>query len=97
MEMLEQPDAVARALNYGARLMGGDNMVKLGGLDEFKDSLVKIDSLLIAACGTSYLAGKYAECLMRDLGCFKYVQALIASEINYRDFPKTNGGFLSIS
>jgi len=34
---------------------------------------------------------------MRDLGCFKYVQALIASEINHRDFPKQNGGFLSIS
>jgi glucosamine--fructose-6-phosphate aminotransferase (isomerizing) len=32
-EMLEQPDAVARTLNYGARLMGGENMVKLGGLD----------------------------------------------------------------
>jgi hypothetical protein len=36
MEMLEQPEAVARSLNYGARLMGGDNMVKLGGLDREK-------------------------------------------------------------
>ena len=34
MEMLDQPDAIARAINYGARLMGGDNMVKLGGLDQ---------------------------------------------------------------
>lgn len=39
-EMLEQPDAVARTLNYGARLMGGDNMVKLGGLDSNRDELV---------------------------------------------------------
>lgn len=97
MEMMEQPDAVARALNYGARLMGGDNMVKLGGLDSKKDQLIKIDSLIIAACGTSFLAGKYAECLMRDLGSLKYVTALIASEINNRDFPRENGGFLSIS
>jgi hypothetical protein len=29
MEMLEQPDAVARSLGYGARLMGGENSVKL--------------------------------------------------------------------
>lgn len=28
---------------------------------------------------------------------FKYVEALIASEINARDFPRTHGGFLSIS
>jgi len=33
MEMMEQPDAVAKALNFGARLMGGKNMVKLGGLE----------------------------------------------------------------
>ena len=33
MEMLDTPEAVARSLNYGARLMGGENMVKLGGLD----------------------------------------------------------------
>jgi hypothetical protein len=36
MEMLDTPEAVARSLNYGARLMGGENMVKLGGLDHNK-------------------------------------------------------------
>ena len=97
MEMLEQPEAVARSLNYGARLMGGENMVKLGGLDRNRDELMKIDNLIIAACGTSYLAGKYGEYLMRELGCFKYVNSMFASEINERDFPKTNGGFISIS
>lgn len=39
MEMMDQPEAIARALNYGARLMGGENMVKLGGLDLKKDDL----------------------------------------------------------
>jgi hypothetical protein len=34
---------------------------------------------------------------MRELGCFKTVQSFVASEINQRDFPKNNGGFLSIS
>ena len=97
MEMLEQPEAVARALNYGARLMGGDNMVKLGGLDKNRSDLSQIDNLIIAACGTSYLAGRYGETLMRELGCFKYVQTLIASEITERDMPLSNGGFVSIS
>jgi glutamine---fructose-6-phosphate transaminase (isomerizing) len=97
MEMLEQPDAVARSLNYGARLMGGENMVKLGGLDAKREELVKIDNLIIAACGTSNNAGRYGEYLMRELGCFKYVESIIASEIFDRDLPKKNGGFISIS
>jgi len=97
MEMLQQPDAVARSLNYGARLMGGENMVKLGGMDKFQESLKSIDSLIIAACGTSHLAGKYGEYLMKELGCFKYINSVIASEIRPRDFPKKNGGFLGIS
>lgn len=88
MEMMDQPEAIARALNYGARLMGGENMVKLGGLDLKKDDLQSIDYMIIAACGTSHLAGKYGEYLMRELGCFKYCESLIASEINKRDFPK---------
>jgi glucosamine--fructose-6-phosphate aminotransferase (isomerizing) len=97
MEMLEQPEAIARALNYGARLMGGENMVKLGGLDSKKEELSSIENLIIAGCGTSHLAGKYGEFIMRQLGCFKYVSSLISSEINERDFPKSKGGFLSIS
>lgn len=36
MEMMEQSDAVARTLGFGGRLMGGDNMVKLGGLENDK-------------------------------------------------------------
>ena len=73
MEMLDQPEAVARSLNYGARLMGGENMVKLGGLDDKREKLIEIDNLIIAACGTSHNAGRYGEYLMRELGCFKYV------------------------
>ena len=56
MEMYEQPDSVAKALNYGARLMGGKSMVKLGGLDNNEENLIQIDHLVLAACGTSYYA-----------------------------------------
>lgn len=57
MEMLEQPDAVAKALNYGARLMGGKSLVKLGGLEQNEEKLLQIENLVIAACGTSFYAG----------------------------------------
>jgi len=72
-------------------------MVKLGGLDSKREQLTKVDNMIIAACGTSHYASKYGEYLMREMGCFKYVEALVASEINPRDFSKSNGGFLSIS
>ena len=45
--------------------MGGENSVKLLGLDSNMDKLKNIDSLIIAACGTSHLAGKYGEYMMR--------------------------------
>lgn len=47
---------MAKALNYGARLMGGKAMVKLGGLEQNEENLVAIDNLIIGACGTSFYA-----------------------------------------
>jgi glucosamine--fructose-6-phosphate aminotransferase (isomerizing) len=81
MEMCDQPDAIARSLNYGARLSGGDNLVKLGGLDHELEKLKRVDSLIIAACGTSLLAGLYGEAIMKELGCFKFVNCISAGEI----------------
>jgi len=57
MEMLDQPNAVYKALNYGARFISGEPLVKLGGLEQNEEELVAIDNLIIAACGTSYYAG----------------------------------------
>lgn len=97
MEMMEQSNAVAQTLGFGGRLMGGDNMVKLGGLENEKKKLCEIENLIIAACGTSFRAGQYGEILMKEMAGFNYVEALVASELEARDFPKKNGGFLSIS
>jgi glucosamine--fructose-6-phosphate aminotransferase (isomerizing) len=97
MEMLDQPNAVCKALNYGARFISGEPMVKLGGLDNHEEQLIDIDNLIIGACGTSYYAAQYAEYLMRDLETFSYVEAKIASEITEEDLRIKNGGFLSVS
>ncbi len=56
MEMLDQPNAVCKALNYGARLGNGGG-VKLGGLDSHEEELIDIENMMIAACGTSFYAG----------------------------------------
>lgn len=97
-EMLEQPDSVEKALNYGGRLGGSEpGMVKLGGMDNDEEELIHIENLLIAACGTSYYASLYGSYLMREFGCFQMIDVKIASEIQTKDFPKRNAGLLCVS
>lgn len=97
MEMMDQPNAICKALNYGARFKEG-GLVKLGGLESNEDELIAIENLIIGACGTSFYAGQYAEYLLREMQCFEFVQAKIASEITQGDLNGIkNGGFLSVS
>ena len=100
MEMLDQPASVNKALNYGARLMTNKAMVRLGGLEAKQDKLQQIESLVLAACGTSHYATVYAELLMKNLNCFEYIRCIKASEITEDDLRFKNphtAGFLSVS
>lgn len=69
---MEQPQAISRALNYGARLM--DDSSKLGGLDKNKDTLKGVRHLVIAACGTSYFSGLAGAQIMRTMRSFETIQ-----------------------
>ncbi len=95
-EILEEPAAVSRTLNYGARLLN-DSEVKLGGLEVAADELLKIKHLVIAACGTSYHAGLYGALAMRAMKAFETVQVVDASEITPHHFPSVGAGLLVIS
>lgn len=98
MEMNDQPNAVAKALNYGARFVPGEAMVKLGGLEAHEEALIGIENMMIAACGTSFYAAQYAEYLLREMEVFQFVEAKIASEIQDCDLQTIKqGGFLSVS
>jgi glucosamine--fructose-6-phosphate aminotransferase (isomerizing) len=95
-EIMEQPQAVARALNFGGRL-ASDKTVMLGGLDANVGFLSKINHLIIAACGTSLFAARFGAKLMRSLKCFDTVQVIDAAELEQDDFPVHGGGLLVIS
>jgi glucosamine--fructose-6-phosphate aminotransferase (isomerizing) len=95
-EILEQPDAVSRTLNHGARLKG-EAGAKLGGLETRAEELLGIRHLVIAACGTSYHAGLYGALAMRAMHSFETVQVVDASEITTHHFAKDGGGLLVIS
>ena len=60
-------------------------MVRLGGLEQHEKSLMQVDSLILAACGTSHLATKYVAALMRQLQCFEFIECKNASEITRQD------------
>lgn len=94
-ECLEQPEAIARALSYGARMNG--RRIVLGGLDSNIDELSQIKNLLITACGTSKHAGDFGAKLMRDLDCFDTVFTMDSAEVRRSEIPKHNGGLLAIS
>ncbi len=95
-EILEQPDAVSRTLNHGARLKG-EAGAKLGGLETREEELMSIHHLVIAACGTSYHAGLYGALAMRAMHSFETVQVVDASELTAHHFPQKGGGLLVIS
>ena len=83
--MLDEPECVNKALNFGARIMTAKAMVRLGGLEKNEEKLALVENLILAACGTSHFATKYVEVLIRKLGCFDYVDCKIASEITEQD------------
>jgi glucosamine--fructose-6-phosphate aminotransferase (isomerizing) len=85
MEMMDEPECVNKALNFGARLMTAKAMVRLGGLEKYEEKLMQVDNLILAACGTSHYATKYVEVLLRKLGSFDFVECKIASEITEQD------------
>lgn len=88
-EIYEQPEALSRALNYGARLGKGGSRIKLGGLEQNEAQLKKLKRMVITGCGTSLNAGLYGELLMRSLGCFDSVYTVDSSEVDSRTFGKS--------
>jgi glucosamine--fructose-6-phosphate aminotransferase (isomerizing) len=80
--------SIQRTLNMGGRLLG-DNQVKLGGLDSYKDKLVDCEHIILMGCGTSYNAGQVGCKVIRSLQCFSTVQCIDASEFILDDIPVT--------
>lgn len=95
-EILEQPEAIERTLNFGARIPT-ETGVKLGGLESRTEELLAIEHLVIAACGTSYHAGLYGAMAMRAMESFVTVQVVDASELTIHHFAKRGAGLLVLS
>lgn len=86
-EINEQHESSLRAISHGGRLMS-NNEVRLGGLNEKKKELLKLDNIILLGCGTSYHAGMFGVNYLKELGGFNSVQLYDGAEFNENDIPK---------
>mmetsp|Transcript_1177 Transcript_1177/g.1890 ORF Transcript_1177/g.1890 Transcript_1177/m.1890 type:complete len:667 (+) Transcript_1177:19-2019(+) len=94
-EIIEQPEAIARALNHGARLT--QDSAKLGGLDEIKEKFLGVENLVLLGCGTSEFASLFGSHILKHLRILNTVQVIDGSEMTEYDIPKQNPGVIAIS
>lgn len=95
-EIMEQPEAAMRAISGGGRILN-ENEVKLGGLKDHKDELLKIKHLTILASGTSYHAGLMGQKWMQQLSGFDTIRTVDASEFTVSDLAPEHAGVLVLS
>jgi glucosamine--fructose-6-phosphate aminotransferase (isomerizing) len=78
-EIMEQPDAVSRAMGEGGRLLKDFGTAKLGGLNLEKRDFFDINRIHILAMGTGYYAGMVGAGMIENLARIP-VQVFDASE-----------------
>ncbi len=86
-EIMEQPDAINRAMNNGGRIENNVS-VKLGGLDLCKSRILDINHLIILGCGTSFHAGLWSLDIFKSLDIFDTIVCYDGAEFNVKDIPK---------
>ena len=86
-EIYEQPIALQRAINNGARLEGDYNS-KLGGLETHREHFCDITNCLIIGCGTSHFAAEIGAYYFRTLTDFDMVLSVDGCEFVEDDIPK---------
>ncbi len=91
-EIFEQPETIENCMR--GRLLLDDGTAKLGGLNMTDDDLLKIDNIVITACGTSWHSALIGEHMLEELTRVP-VEVEYASEFRYRN-PIVNNRTLCI-
>jgi glucosamine--fructose-6-phosphate aminotransferase (isomerizing) len=80
-EIMEGPETIENALR--GRLLIEDGLVKLGGLEEIKDKLRRVNHIVLIACGTAGFAARVGEYMLEEYAGIP-TEVDIASEFRYR-------------
>src|SRR5512141_491035 len=91
-EIFEQPETIENCMR--GRLLSDEGTSKLGGLNMTDEELLKIDNIIITACGTSWHSALIGEHMMEELTRIP-VEVEYASEFRYRN-PIVNDRTLCI-
>jgi glucosamine--fructose-6-phosphate aminotransferase (isomerizing) len=91
-EIFEQPQSITNAMR--GRLIVKDGTSKLGGINMSHEELMKIDNVIITACGTSWHSAMIGEMMIEEL-CRIPVEVEYASEFRYKN-PIVNDRTLCI-
>ena len=81
-EIFEQPTTVENTMR--GRLILEEGFSKLGGLNISREDLLKVDNIVITACGTSWHSALIGELMIEEL-CRIPVEVEYASEFRYRN------------
>jgi glucosamine--fructose-6-phosphate aminotransferase (isomerizing) len=81
-EIMEQPESIRNTLR--GRLLEEEGTVRLGGLNITDEDLLKVQRIVITACGTSWHAGLIGEYMMEELARIP-TEVEYASEFRYRN------------
>jgi len=80
-EIFEQPESIRNA--YRGRIIEGEGVSKLGGLEPVLDRIKNTKKLVIVSCGTSYYAGLLGRYIFEHLTELN-IEVELASEFRYR-------------
>lgn len=86
-EIYQQPEIILNAINKGGRIKN-ETEVKLGGLEQYSDSLKVVNNIILLGCGTSYFAGLYGMYYFKHLCNFNTIQVFDGAEFDEYDIPK---------
>ncbi len=81
-EIMEQPHSVTNS--FRGRLLFGEGITKLGGLEGYEERITKSKRIVICACGTSWHAGLVGEYMIEQYAGIP-VEVEYASEFRYRN------------
>jgi glucosamine--fructose-6-phosphate aminotransferase (isomerizing) len=81
-EIMEQPESLRNTLR--GRLLEEEGTARLGGLNLTNEELLRIDRIVITACGTSWHAALIGEYMMEELARIP-TEVEYASEFRYRN------------
>jgi len=80
-EIFEEPDVIQEAIRGRMELEKG--IARLGGLEQARERLNKIEKLILVGCGTARYAAMVGECMLEEYAKIP-TKTEVASEFRYR-------------